>query len=46
VGGQRDGTDALDHRSTAPFFVSCIGLHDGDRPSKLTTEASDGSWHS
>src|SRR5215470_9828389 len=21
VGGQRDGTDALDHRATAPFFV-------------------------
>src|SRR6266404_954815 len=32
VGGQRDGTDALDHRGTAPFFVSCIGLHDGDDP--------------
>jgi hypothetical protein len=35
VGGQRDGTDALDHRGTAPFFVSCIGLHDGDGPSKF-----------
>src|SRR6266446_732787 len=30
VGGQRDGTDALDHRGTAPFFVSCIGCGEGD----------------
>src|SRR5260370_29705879 len=29
VGGERDSADALDHRGTAPFFVSCIGLHDG-----------------
>jgi hypothetical protein len=29
VRGQRDSTDALDHCGTAPFFVSCIGLHDG-----------------
>jgi hypothetical protein len=33
VGGKRDGIDALDHRGTAPFFVSCIGLYDGDGPS-------------
>src|SRR5258708_38903244 len=46
VGGQRDSADALDHLGTAPFFVSRIGLHEGDGPSKLTTEASDRSWHS
>src|SRR5216683_7421128 len=35
VGGERDSADALDHRGTAPFFVSSIGLHDGDGPSKF-----------
>src|SRR5215468_9145567 len=42
VGGQRDGTDALDHRSTAPFLVSCIGLHDGDKSiMRLSVAARD-----
>src|SRR5215831_4335738 len=42
VGGQRDGTDALHHRPTAPFFVRVAR---GRRFVKRT-DASYRSWHS